>query len=150
MDFTPLEEFLQQQVAGGVPGCELTVCRDGEILFHSCAGFSDYKKTKPASCLFLHQAHDRHCGHAMPGKGTYFLGRPGGKVSAGFCGCLFAGKWGEGAHKRADHHKASFDHDGGAELSMRYTGFAGSESSVRKRYNHRSVFPGSDESAFGF
>ena len=50
MDFTPLEKFLQQQVAGGVPGCELTVCRDGEILFHSCAGFSDYEKTKPASC----------------------------------------------------------------------------------------------------
>ena len=50
MDFSVLEKFLHQQVAQGVPGCELAVCRDGEILFHSCAGFSDYKKTKPASC----------------------------------------------------------------------------------------------------
>ncbi len=49
MDFTPLEEYLQRQVDSGVPGCELVVCRDGEILFHSCAGFSDYEKTKKAS-----------------------------------------------------------------------------------------------------
>lgn len=49
MDFSPLEEYLQQQVDNGVPGCELVVCRDGEILFHSCAGYSDYEKTKPTS-----------------------------------------------------------------------------------------------------
>ena len=49
MDFSPLEKYLQQQVDSGVPGCELVVCRDGEILFHSCAGFSDYEKTKKAS-----------------------------------------------------------------------------------------------------
>lgn len=49
MDFSRLEDFLWQQVAGGVPGCELAVCRDGELLFHSCQGFSDYEKTKPAS-----------------------------------------------------------------------------------------------------
>ena len=49
MDFSALEGFLQRQVAQGVPGCELAVALNGEILFHSCAGFSDYEKTKPAS-----------------------------------------------------------------------------------------------------
>ena len=49
MDLSVLEEFLQKQVAMGVPGCELAVCRDGELLFHSCAGFSDYGKTQPTS-----------------------------------------------------------------------------------------------------
>lgn len=49
MDFSSLQNYLQQQVENGVPGCELVVCRNGEILFHSCAGFSDYEKTKPAS-----------------------------------------------------------------------------------------------------
>ena len=47
--FSTLEEFLQKQVDMGVPGCELAVCRDSEIVFHSSVGFSDYEKTTPAS-----------------------------------------------------------------------------------------------------
>lgn len=49
MDLSVLEKYLQKQVDMGVPGCELAVSRDGELLFHSCAGCSDYEKTKPAS-----------------------------------------------------------------------------------------------------
>lgn len=49
MDLSVLERYLQQQLDKGVPGCELAVCRDHQILFHSCAGYSDYERTKPAT-----------------------------------------------------------------------------------------------------
>lgn len=49
MDFSALQQFLEQQIEKGVPGCELAVCRDHQILFHGFAGHSDYEKTKPAS-----------------------------------------------------------------------------------------------------
>ena len=49
MDFTPLRNYLRQMPERGVPGCELAVCRDHEILFHEWVGFSDEARQKPAS-----------------------------------------------------------------------------------------------------
>lgn len=48
MDFTPLTDYLHRQLELGVPGCELIVCRDHEVLYHECAGFSDAAHTRPA------------------------------------------------------------------------------------------------------
>ena len=72
MDFTPLTDYLHRQLELGVPGCELIVCRDHEVLYHECAGFSDAAHTRPA------QPQDRYfiysctkpltvtCGSALP------------------------------------------------------------------------------------
>ena len=56
MDFTPLTDFLKAQIRLGVPGCELIVCRRGEILYHECAGEASpeqrylmYSCTKPVT-----------------------------------------------------------------------------------------------------
>lgn len=49
MNFAPLTEYLHQQLTLGVPGCELIVCRDHEILYHECAGHSDLARTVPAA-----------------------------------------------------------------------------------------------------
>lgn len=49
MDWTPLKEYLDRLTSRGVPGCELIVCRDHEILFHECRGFSDAQREKPTS-----------------------------------------------------------------------------------------------------
>lgn len=47
MNFEPLSRYLKELVDKGVPGCELIVCRDHEVLFHECAGFSDAERTVP-------------------------------------------------------------------------------------------------------
>ena len=49
MNWKPVEDLLQEFVARGVPGCEMTVMRRGEVLFHGCAGYSDEERTVPAS-----------------------------------------------------------------------------------------------------
>ena len=49
MDFAPLRAFLQDLIARGVPGCELAVCRDHEVLFHECAGYSDAALQRPTA-----------------------------------------------------------------------------------------------------
>ena len=49
MNFAPLKEYMAGLLERGVPGCELIVCRDHEILFHECAGYSDAEGQKPAS-----------------------------------------------------------------------------------------------------
>jgi len=57
MDFSPLKKWMDETVAKGVPGCELIVCREHEVLFHECAGYSDrekQKKTCPSDRYFLY------------------------------------------------------------------------------------------------
>ena len=49
MDFAPLSAFLQDLIARGVPGCELAVCQDHEVLFHECAGYSDAALQRPTA-----------------------------------------------------------------------------------------------------
>ena len=49
MDFKPLQDYMKGLIEKGVPGLELAVCRDHEILFHECMGYSDYEKTQPAA-----------------------------------------------------------------------------------------------------
>ncbi len=49
MNFKPLQDYMNQLLEKGVPGLELAVCRDHEILFHECAGYSDEAKKVPAS-----------------------------------------------------------------------------------------------------
>lgn len=56
MDFSPLTGFLKAQTDLGVPGCELIVCRRGEILYHECVGkatpesrYLMYSCTKPVT-----------------------------------------------------------------------------------------------------
>ena len=49
MDPAPLNAFLQKMLSMGVPGCELAVCVDHEIVFHECAGFSDAACQRPTA-----------------------------------------------------------------------------------------------------
>lgn len=49
MNFDPLRQYMASLIERGVPGLELAVCRDHEIIFHECAGFSDSAHTRPAS-----------------------------------------------------------------------------------------------------
>ena len=49
LDFSPLTDYLHRQIDLGVPGCELIVCRDHDVLYHECAGFSDAARTVPAA-----------------------------------------------------------------------------------------------------
>ena len=49
MDFAPLREYLTGLIDQGVPGLEIAVCREHEIIFHECMGYSDYgRKVKAA------------------------------------------------------------------------------------------------------
>lgn len=49
MNFEPLHQYMASLIERGVPGLELAVCRDHEVIFHECAGFSDSARTQPAS-----------------------------------------------------------------------------------------------------
>ncbi len=49
MDFKPLHKYLAGLIDKGVPGLELAVCRNHEILFHECMGCSDYEMTRKAA-----------------------------------------------------------------------------------------------------
>jgi len=49
MDFSPIREYMAKLIDKGVPGCELIICQDHQILFHECKGYSDYEGNKPAS-----------------------------------------------------------------------------------------------------
>lgn len=49
MDFKPLREYMSGLIAKGVPGLELAVCRNHEVLFHKCMGYSDYEMTQGAA-----------------------------------------------------------------------------------------------------
>ncbi len=48
MDFAPLRSYLSGLIDRGVPGLELAVCRDHEVIFHECMGYSDYAGTVKA------------------------------------------------------------------------------------------------------
>lgn len=49
MNFEPLRQYMASLIERGVPGLELAVCRDHEVIFHECAGFSDADRTHAAS-----------------------------------------------------------------------------------------------------
>ncbi|MBQ2956532.1 MAG: beta-lactamase family protein [Clostridia bacterium] len=48
MDFSQLHDYMNRLIEKGVPGLELAVCRRHEVLFHECAGYSDYNRTQTA------------------------------------------------------------------------------------------------------
>ena len=49
MNFTALDEFMNKMPERGIPGCELVVTKDGEIVYRTGVGYSDQAKTKPVS-----------------------------------------------------------------------------------------------------
>lgn len=49
MDFAPLRKYLTDLIEKGVPGLELAVCRDHQVIFHECMGYSDYARTVKAT-----------------------------------------------------------------------------------------------------
>ena len=57
MDFTKLGEYLDHLEAVQVPGCDLAVYRDHELLYRHTAGFADEARTRPVNgeetyCLY--------------------------------------------------------------------------------------------------
>ena len=47
MDWTELTKYLNMQENEGIPGCELVVYKDHELIYHHCAGYSDEEKRMP-------------------------------------------------------------------------------------------------------
>ncbi len=47
MDFTALKDYLDYLPGAGVPGCDLAVCRDHELLFRHGAGVRDFEGKEP-------------------------------------------------------------------------------------------------------
>ena len=49
MNFNPLKSYIQSLLDKGVPGLELIVCQEHQILFHACAGYSDPERVQAAT-----------------------------------------------------------------------------------------------------
>ena len=49
MNFSKLDQFMQAMPQRGIPGCELVVTKDGEVVYRTGVGHSDEKKTKPVT-----------------------------------------------------------------------------------------------------
>ena len=49
MDFSKLESYFKTLPARGIPGCEIAVAFEGEIVYRSSAGYADAQMTKPTS-----------------------------------------------------------------------------------------------------
>ena len=49
MNFAPLHEYLNGLIDRGVPGLELAICRDHQVIFHEWMGYSDYERTVKAA-----------------------------------------------------------------------------------------------------
>ena len=49
MDFSRLDTYLDQMPLRGIPACELSVTKDGKVIYRRSVGFSDSAKTRPAS-----------------------------------------------------------------------------------------------------
>ena len=49
MNFSKLDAFMETLPACGIPGCELAVSVDGEIVYRKGVGFADSEKTRPVS-----------------------------------------------------------------------------------------------------
>ena len=47
MNWDQLKEYVDTLPDVGIPGCDLIVCRDHEVLFRHMAGFSDAEGKKP-------------------------------------------------------------------------------------------------------
>jgi len=49
LSFESVRGYMRALLDRGVPGCELAVCRDGGILFHEFAGYSDAERSVPCA-----------------------------------------------------------------------------------------------------
>ena len=49
MNFEKLDTFMNEMPQRGVPGCELAVTKDGELIYRKCVGYADVEKTRPTS-----------------------------------------------------------------------------------------------------
>ena len=49
MDFSKLDLYMEQMPKRGFPACELSVSRDGEIIYRRGVGYADSAKTRPVS-----------------------------------------------------------------------------------------------------
>ena len=49
MNFSKLDKFMQEMPARGIPGCELVVTKDREVVYRTGVGFADQAKTRPVS-----------------------------------------------------------------------------------------------------
>lgn len=49
MNFSKIDEFLEQMPLRGYPGCELGVSFNGEVVYRKSVGFADNEKTRPLS-----------------------------------------------------------------------------------------------------
>ena len=47
MNFSKLDAYMEQMPERGLPACELSVSRDGKIVYRKCVGFADAAKTRP-------------------------------------------------------------------------------------------------------
>ena len=54
MDFSKLDKYMEQMPLRGIPACELSVAKDGEIVYRKGVGFSDAEGTKPVSSKDLY------------------------------------------------------------------------------------------------
>ena len=51
MDFTPLKNVLDEITAWRIPGADIAVIKDNEVVFRYQAGYSDLENKKPLSAL---------------------------------------------------------------------------------------------------
>lgn len=49
MDFSKLDQYLEEMPQRGIPACELAVTRDGEQIYRKSVGFSDFEGKRPTS-----------------------------------------------------------------------------------------------------
>lgn len=49
MNFSKLDNYMNKMPLCGIPACELSVSKDGEIIYRKGVGYSDSEKTKPVS-----------------------------------------------------------------------------------------------------
>ena len=49
MDFSRLDEYMEEMPKRGIPACELAVTKDGKLVYRKMVGFSDVEQTKPVS-----------------------------------------------------------------------------------------------------
>lgn len=47
MNFSKLDQFMKQMPARGIPGCELAVARNGQVIYRIAVGHADAARTKP-------------------------------------------------------------------------------------------------------
>ena len=85
MNFSPLHAYLDQLIEKGVPGLEMAVFRDHEVIFHECRGYSDYGrmvKAAPTDRYWMYSCTKpilAACGMKCVENGLFTLDDPVGK-----------------------------------------------------------------------